>query len=430
MQVSTTVPSPEGIGPGIEKASSKKAGLFARLFAGLLRNSKNNHTTTIPKAGGEPSGPDPVMRDGRRPLVSGKKEKPRPGEESAEIFPVFPSRSGEAGEIQIQVKAETQEGSLPELKLPMAGGERIPAEVSPEAGDLRGEAFSPDPAAARQAAELPDPALNRFLQAEEQAGEPAEEPAGEFSALKSGAGSAPPLIPAETAKPQEHAGTKGQRKGRERVLEVQDLRSAGEAVRGEGPAAGEGSVPVRGEAEWSVELRPGGESHAETAQEGFPAKAGEAVENILARELHQNLNGDIVRHASIVLRDGNEGTIKLSLKPESLGNVKIHLEMAENRIAGHIIVENDEVLRAFERELRSLEQAFKDSGFAGATLDMAVSSDAGRNGAGGQWRGEEASPFYSRRLAASHYDAAAESPEWGFARNSAGTAERQINLLV
>jgi hypothetical protein len=426
MQVST-VPFPDGMGPGIKGASPKKAGLFARLFAGLLRNSKHNHTETIsaetiPGAG--KGGPDPVVRDGRKPLVSEKKGKPDP--EEAGIFPLFPLRPGEAGEIP--VKAEIREQPLPELRLPAA--EQVFAEIPPEGGkDALKEAPAADPAAARQAGEPPEGEARLFLGTERQK----EEPSGEVAAFKSGAGFVPDHpVPAETGRPREYAETKGQRKGREKVLEVQDLRSAGETLRGESPAAGEGPAPLKGEAELAVELRPGGESrgYAERAPDGLPAKAGEAFENILARELHQNLNGDIVRHASIVLRDGNEGTIKLSLKPESLGNVKIHLEMAENRIAGHIIVENDEVLRAFERELRSLEQAFKDSGFAGATLDMAVSSDTGRNGAGGQWKGEEASPFYSRRLAASRYDTTAEGPEWGFARNTAGTAEQQINMLV
>jgi flagellar hook-length control protein FliK len=127
-------------------------------------------------------------------------------------------------------------------------------------------------------------------------------------------------------------------------------------------------------------------------------------QDMLSRELHENLNGDIVRHASIMLRDGGEGTIRLSLKPETLGTVKIRLEMAENKITGHIIVESDEAFRAFEQEIRGLEQAFRDSGFEGATLDMALAGDGGQGHPGQQGR-EEASPFFSERLAASTYDA-------------------------
>jgi flagellar hook-length control protein FliK len=109
----------------------------------------------------------------------------------------------------------------------------------------------------------------------------------------------------------------------------------------------------------------------------------------------------------MVLRDNGQGTIRLSLKPESLGNVKIRLEMAENKITGHIVVESEEALRAFEREVHSLEQAFRDSGFDGAELDMSLAQGGG--GAEQRWNGEETDrPFLSERLAASRYDAAAE----------------------
>ena len=56
-------------------------------------------------------------------------------------------------------------------------------------------------------------------------------------------------------------------------------------------------------------------SHAQTSWE---VKAGTALENMLARELHQNFNGDIVRHASMALKDGGIGTIRINLHPEHL----------------------------------------------------------------------------------------------------------------
>jgi flagellar hook-length control protein FliK len=130
---------------------------------------------------------------------------------------------------------------------------------------------------------------------------------------------------------------------------------------------------------------------------------------MLARELHQNFNNDIVRHASVALRDGNEGTIRLALKPESLGNVKIHLELAENKIIGHIVVESEEALRAFEREISSLEKAFRDSGFDAANLEMSLAHDG--RGAENQWQEAEASQFLNGDFAASRYDAAIEQGE-------------------
>jgi flagellar hook-length control protein FliK len=135
------------------------------------------------------------------------------------------------------------------------------------------------------------------------------------------------------------------------------------------------------------------------SQNTWEVKSSSSLENMLARELHQNFNGDIVRHASMALRDGGEGTIKLALHPETLGNVKIHLEMTENKITGRIVVESEEALNAFRKELTSLEQAFKDSGYANADLNLSLTGD----GSEAQDRQFDENSFASR-MAASFYE--------------------------
>jgi len=154
-------------------------------------------------------------------------------------------------------------------------------------------------------------------------------------------------------------------------------------------------TPVR---EITLELRLP-EQNNSAPQTTWETKAGTALENMLARELHQNFNGDIVRHASMALRDGGEGTIRIALKPESLGNVKIRLEMSENKITGIIFVESEESLNAFRREITSLEQAFRDSGFANADLNLTLAQD-GQNQQ--EWS-KEANSFISQ-MAASRYE--------------------------
>lgn len=238
---------------------------------------------------------------------------------------------------------------------------------------------------------------------------------------------------------------KNRDKRRDRVsLEVQDFRGSrdagadAQAVR-EAGHADEARPPVGSrETELTVELRSG-DRGSESAATGGEKTASQAFEDILARELHQNLNNDIVRHASVVLKDGGEGTIKLSLKPESLGNVKIRLEMADNKITGHIIVESDEALRAFEREVSSLEQAFRESGFEGADLEMSLASGNGSGGAGEQWNEGEASPFFSERFAAerasSQYDALTERTDtpWAAAAVNGmkpGNGQISVNMLI
>ncbi len=143
-----------------------------------------------------------------------------------------------------------------------------------------------------------------------------------------------------------------------------------------------------------------------SAQTNWDAKAAPvtnsaAMENMLARELHQNFNGDIVRHASMALHDGGAGTIRIALKPETLGNVKIHLEMSENKVTGQIIVESEEALNAFKKEIASLEQAFRESGFSSADLNLSLNS-------GNENTDTQEAPSFTPRMIASRYDDASE----------------------
>jgi flagellar hook-length control protein FliK len=183
-------------------------------------------------------------------------------------------------------------------------------------------------------------------------------------------------------------------------VEIRDQRTQTGAEAGTIAERGlKGAEEIRNssEREIIVELRPEREQNGKPLESGQKAPAGETFEQLLARELRGDLSADIVRQAAIVLRDGGEGTIKLSLKPETLGKVKIHLEMAENRIEGLIFVENEEALRAFEQEIHTLEQSFRDSGFE-ASLNAAL--DYQDNGQ--RWKEKEILPVYSERFAVTY----------------------------
>ena len=157
------------------------------------------------------------------------------------------------------------------------------------------------------------------------------------------------------------------------------------------------------------------------------------LEDALARELRGNLSTDIVKNATLIMRNGDEGTIRLALRPASLGYVKIHLEMTENKIMGRIIVESNEALRAFQKELPVLEKAFKDSGFMEASLDMSLAQDTAQNAYGGGEYGQQQDgdfspldPALAAAIAASRYDYALERA--GDADELLGTAEAVMPL--
>jgi flagellar hook-length control protein FliK len=123
-----------------------------------------------------------------------------------------------------------------------------------------------------------------------------------------------------------------------------------------------------------------------------PAPAGASdFSTLLAERLRESWNGEIVKSAQIILKDGDSGQIRLRLRPESLGGVKIELNLSDNNISGRIVVESDEARSAFERSLGDLADAFRAGGFESASLEVSVGSGGGT----GSERG--ASPFYSER---------------------------------
>jgi hypothetical protein len=208
------------------------------------------------------------------------------------------------------------------------------------------------------------------------------------------------------------------KKGKNKIsMEVRDLRAGETVIQREAETFKSQAVSVPGtervDAELPVELKlegPGGRRAGSEAQSFSPSDFADA----LARELHENVNADIVKQASLVLRDGGQGTLKLVLRPESLGNVKIRLEMAENKITGHIFVESAEAFSALERELPVLEKQFQDSGFGKTSLEMSFSGGAssGSSAESGNFGPEQRSGEFSvfeAAVAAARYDAPLEA---------------------
>ena len=65
---------------------------------------------------------------------------------------------------------------------------------------------------------------------------------------------------------------------------------------------------------------------------------------------------EFVKAGSIVLKDGNKGTINLIMRPESLGNVKISLSLSDKTISGQITVASKEAYDAFKESIDSIRQ--------------------------------------------------------------------------
>ncbi|HUI73044.1 MAG TPA: flagellar hook-length control protein FliK [Spirochaetia bacterium] len=87
--------------------------------------------------------------------------------------------------------------------------------------------------------------------------------------------------------------------------------------------------------------------------------------------LREMAGSELTRAAGIILRDGG-GEIKLTLKPESLGSVRIRMNLVDNSIEGRIIVDNTAVKHVFEGSLDSLMRALTAEGFQTASLQVSV----------------------------------------------------------
>lgn len=103
------------------------------------------------------------------------------------------------------------------------------------------------------------------------------------------------------------------------------------------------------------------------------ASQGSNFQAMLENQIFEN-SADFVKAGKIVLKDNDVGNIDLILHPASLGNVKISLELSDKVITGKILVSSQEALEAFNATQESLKAAFIESGFDGASFDVAFAN--------------------------------------------------------
>ncbi|MCK4514519.1 MAG: hypothetical protein KAU31_04630, partial [Spirochaetaceae bacterium] len=141
--------------------------------------------------------------------------------------------------------------------------------------------------------------------------------------------------------------------GRKTRIVVRDLRERGARESGTGNTASE---PVKGADGSASGLISGNDSqnsgdHSFTSLLGVKSGGSDSsarrpvdgttnlrtnpgVLHSLRQTLNDQVNGEIVRTARMVVRGNDTGEIRLHLKPENLGNVRIILQMQEGHIAG------------------------------------------------------------------------------------------------
>lgn len=120
--------------------------------------------------------------------------------------------------------------------------------------------------------------------------------------------------------------------------------------------------------------------------------SGNGIRNELMQQLQDHLNKDIVKRSSILIRENGSGEIKLDLKPDNLGQVRIRITMENNNIAGKIFVENSNVKEAFDQNMQQLYRAFKEHGFENAALNVSVGDQGSEQRERNRSHGPQLSP--------------------------------------
>lgn len=113
------------------------------------------------------------------------------------------------------------------------------------------------------------------------------------------------------------------------------------------------------------------------------AATGSDFQHMLSNTVQHNA-AEFVKAGNIILKDANQGTINLILKPESLGNVKISLSLSDKTISGQITVASKEAYDAFRESIDAIRQAFTQSGFDTGSFDLNFSNNQQNFAQGGE----------------------------------------------
>ena len=132
--------------------------------------------------------------------------------------------------------------------------------------------------------------------------------------------------------------------------------------------------------------------------------------------------GQMVDQARIILKDQNAGEIRMTLYPETLGKVKVSLNLTDSSLAGQIFVENQTVKDVFQSNMDGLLQAFRDGGWNELSLQVSVGGGGGNQAGQGQPQAAPQVRDYDRQVAQTITDARTDRiGSWN---------DRQVNLTA
>lgn len=142
--------------------------------------------------------------------------------------------------------------------------------------------------------------------------------------------------------------------------------------------------------------QPGALKDIEVPRKAAPASNAAAQSGL--ERLREMAGAELIRASNLVLRDGG-GEIRLVLKPESLGSVRIRMNLVDNKIEGRIIVDTSAVKQVMDQSIDALGRALTAGGFQTASLEVSVGGQNADNG-----RQMQEPPDKVRRVAAQGFE--------------------------
>jgi flagellar protein FlbC len=202
-----------------------------------------------------------------------------------------------------------------------------------------------------------------------------------------------------------------------KVMVVDLRRKAAETVNadgGQGQGGPQGAAADKPSPATLLVRATGREAPVDAAAKQAPAAP--AAHAAPLDRLREMAGSELLRASTMVLRDGG-GEIRLVLKPESLGSVRIRMNVLDNSIDGKIIVDNASVKQVFDGNIDALKRALTAEGFQMGSLQVSV---------GGQGAGSDARNAEQERHAAVGRVAAAED----FQRSVPGIEAMSLGELM
>jgi flagellar protein FlbC len=129
--------------------------------------------------------------------------------------------------------------------------------------------------------------------------------------------------------------------------------------------------------------------------------------------LREMSGSELIRASNMILKEGG-GEIRLVLKPESLGSIRIRMNLVDNHIEGRIVVDSSAVKQVIDGSIDALTRALTAEGFQTGALQVSV----GGQNAHSERQAQEPPPAVQRVVAQ------------GFERNVPGIENLSLGDLL